>query len=159
MTPRIWLQCAEVARVAIRFYSLHGDLVLDPYAGGGTTGRVALEEGRSAVLIEREEYFCSLIREALSARPLQPELLRPRALQGGRRFHVPGTQLRLGLGGPVTATLKDAFADGSRKGVITERFRSMAREASRIAGVDVPPELVAILLRAERLHYAKMHCA
>lgn len=37
-----------------------GDLILDPYAGSGTTGRAAKDLGRRAVLIEREERFCEI---------------------------------------------------------------------------------------------------
>lgn len=38
---------------------------------------------------------------------------------------------------------------------MSERIRRIATLASNLAGVDVPPELAAILLRAERAHCAK----
>lgn len=40
-------------------------VILDPFAGSGTTGVAALAEGRSAVLIEREPAYCDIIRRRL----------------------------------------------------------------------------------------------
>ena len=42
--------------------TLAGDVetVLDPWAGSGTTGRAALDLGKRAVLIEREERYCEI---------------------------------------------------------------------------------------------------
>ena len=40
---------------------------LDPFAGSGTTGVVAAQEGRRAVLIEREPAYCDIIRKRLAA--------------------------------------------------------------------------------------------
>ena len=42
--------------------SLAGDVatILDPWAGSGTTGRAALDLGKHAVLIEREERYCEI---------------------------------------------------------------------------------------------------
>lgn len=40
-----------------------GDMVLDPFGGGGTTGKVAIELGRNATLIELNPEYCDLIRE------------------------------------------------------------------------------------------------
>ena len=39
-----------------------GDIVLDPFAGSGTTGQVAVETGRRAVLCELSEKYIGLIR-------------------------------------------------------------------------------------------------
>lgn len=40
-----------------------GDVVLDPFAGSGTTGAVAIDCGRKAVLIELNQDYCALIRQ------------------------------------------------------------------------------------------------
>jgi DNA modification methylase len=40
--------------------------VLDPFGGSGTTGQVALEEGRRAVLTELNPTYADLARERIS---------------------------------------------------------------------------------------------
>lgn len=47
----------ELARRVIDLYSRRGDVVLDPFAGLGTVGRVARDMGRAAWLIERESAY------------------------------------------------------------------------------------------------------
>ena len=49
-------------RYAIRALCPPGGVVLDPFAGSGTTGVAAVCEGRRAVLLEREESFAALCR-------------------------------------------------------------------------------------------------
>ncbi len=46
-----------------------GDTILDPFAGSGTTGMVALELGRKAVLIELNPSYCDLIRQRTDVTP------------------------------------------------------------------------------------------
>jgi DNA modification methylase len=43
-----------------------GDQILDPFAGSGTTGMVALKEGRDAILIELNPSYVSLIHKRCS---------------------------------------------------------------------------------------------
>jgi DNA modification methylase len=46
-----------------------GDIVLDPFAGSGTTGKVALELGRRVLLIELSSEYAKLIRERTYVTP------------------------------------------------------------------------------------------
>jgi excisionase family DNA binding protein len=50
----------------VRLYSPPGGLVLDPFAGGGSTGVAAMATGRRALLIERDPDFHEMARKNLS---------------------------------------------------------------------------------------------
>lgn len=52
-------------RSLVRHVTPVGGTTLDPFAGSGTTGQAALEEGRSCILIEREETYCCDIKRRL----------------------------------------------------------------------------------------------
>jgi DNA modification methylase len=60
----------------IRYYSFVGDLVLDPFAGSGTVGRIALKMGRRFFLVDNElKYFQIMQREiGLVAKTLKQEV-------------------------------------------------------------------------------------
>lgn len=62
----------ELARRCIVAGSRPGDTVLDPFAGSGTTGAVARELGRNAILIELQPDYHALIKKRLSS--AQPPL-------------------------------------------------------------------------------------
>lgn len=51
----------------IRLLTDRGDLVLDPFAGSGTTQVAAISEGRVPFGIELHEKYCKIAREAVSA--------------------------------------------------------------------------------------------
>lgn len=52
----------DLMRQLIRVAAPPGSVILDPFAGSGTTGVAALCEGRRAVLIEREAAYCDIAR-------------------------------------------------------------------------------------------------
>ncbi|MNF00028.1 DNA methylase [compost metagenome] len=43
-----------------------GAVILDPFAGTGTTGEAAVREGQHALLIEREPRYCADIERRLA---------------------------------------------------------------------------------------------
>lgn len=53
-----------------RVFSLAGDVVLDSFAGEGTTRREALALGRSTILNEREFPYAAMIPRVLGLQPL-----------------------------------------------------------------------------------------
>lgn len=63
----------DLIRWLIRLITPPGGVVLDPFAGSGTTGVAAMAEGMRAVLIEREPEYLADIRERIDyySRPLE----------------------------------------------------------------------------------------
>lgn len=55
----------ELARPCILAGSRPGDTVLDPFAGSGTTGAVAAQEGRDFIGIEINPDYCKIIRQRI----------------------------------------------------------------------------------------------
>jgi site-specific DNA-methyltransferase (adenine-specific) len=69
-------------RWLVRLVTPPGGLVLDPFAGSGTTGAAALAEGRQAILIEREaEYVADIRRRLASGTEQNRARARKRAIQ------------------------------------------------------------------------------
>jgi DNA modification methylase len=54
---------SEIPRRAILAGSKPGDVILDPFGGSGTTGKVALELGRRAVLVELNPEYAKLCEQ------------------------------------------------------------------------------------------------
>ena len=53
----------ELAEKVIQYYSFKKDVVLDPFAGTGTTGKAAVKNGRRFVLFEQDEDYIKLIKD------------------------------------------------------------------------------------------------
>ncbi|MCI0524772.1 MAG: site-specific DNA-methyltransferase, partial [Acidobacteria bacterium] len=53
----------ELAKKVISYYSFKEDVVLDPFAGIGTTGKAAVILGRRFVLIEQNPDYVNVIRK------------------------------------------------------------------------------------------------
>jgi site-specific DNA-methyltransferase (adenine-specific) len=64
-------------RYLCRLVTPPGGTVLDPFAGSGTTGQAAVEEGFDVVLIEREAEYCADIRHRLALPILAPDPATP----------------------------------------------------------------------------------
>ncbi|WP_031528983.1 DNA-methyltransferase [Dyadobacter crusticola] len=56
----------ELVEKVIRYYSFIDDLVLDPFAGSGTVGKVALKMGRRFLLVDREVKYFKLMKDSIS---------------------------------------------------------------------------------------------
>ena len=57
----------ELPRRCIRLYSFVGDTILDPFAGSGTTLKVARELGRNSIGYEINPNYTPIIREKIGA--------------------------------------------------------------------------------------------
>ena len=55
----------ELCRKVLTYYSFKTDIVLDPFAGSGTLGKVANEMNRIPVLCEIDKKYCNLIKKNL----------------------------------------------------------------------------------------------
>lgn len=64
----------ELIRRLIKYYSFEDDLVLDPFAGSGTVGRVAIEMERRFLLIENNSQYFKVMKKELN--PLASNLMR-----------------------------------------------------------------------------------
>lgn len=56
----------ELVRRLIRYYSFKDDLVLDPFAGSGTVGKVAYNMERRFLLLDKEPKYFALMKRELS---------------------------------------------------------------------------------------------
>ena len=59
----------ELTRLCIAASTKHGDTVLDPFGGSGTTGMVATEMGRKAILCELNPDYAEIIKGRVNVTP------------------------------------------------------------------------------------------
>ena len=62
----------------VKYYSLRGDLVFDPFAGSGTLGKVALENERNILLTEINETYYDRIKGNLNEYSTKIEYIKER---------------------------------------------------------------------------------
>ena len=62
----------KLLRKLIKIHSRPGDLILDPFAGGGSTGVACKELGRRYILIELEQRWCEMARGRIEAATVLP---------------------------------------------------------------------------------------
>lgn len=55
----------ELAKRVVKYYSFVGDVVLDPFAGIGTTGHAAAMLGRKFVMVEAQEQYVNTMTEEI----------------------------------------------------------------------------------------------
>jgi site-specific DNA-methyltransferase (adenine-specific) len=80
----------ELAERIVRMFSFAGDIVLDPFAGSGSTAVAALRSGRSSISVEVEEPYV-----AMAAHRIAAELRKPAVGGPARRdliLHPPETR-------------------------------------------------------------------
>ena len=56
----------KLVREWVRLFTDPGDLIIDPFAGSGTTGVAAIAEGRRAILIEKEPRYADIARRRVA---------------------------------------------------------------------------------------------
>jgi site-specific DNA-methyltransferase (adenine-specific) len=66
----------DLMRWLVRGFAPPGSLILDPFAGSGTTGEAAISEGNRAVLIEQDSQYLPLIKARVTRRTDPVEHLR-----------------------------------------------------------------------------------
>lgn len=55
----------QLAEDHILTWSNPGDVVMDPFAGSGTTGKMAMKNGRESILVEISDEYCDIINRRL----------------------------------------------------------------------------------------------
>jgi site-specific DNA-methyltransferase (adenine-specific) len=68
----------DLMRHVVQFCE-RGGLILDPFAGSGSTGVAAVMEGRRFIGVEREAEYVEIARRRIAAAQAQPTLLAPEA--------------------------------------------------------------------------------
>ncbi len=85
----------EIPRRLILMFSFVGDIVLDPFAGTGTTAVAALETGRDSISVEIEPRYVEQLGARLQAAIEAAPTGHASGTRGGRRLTVHGPKLRV----------------------------------------------------------------
>ena len=93
----------DLMSALVRDFTDHGETVLDPFAGSGTTGVACIQLGRSFLGWERAENYHAVAHRRLSAAREQPSLFAPKA---------PKPKTGELFGGAVSAVSTGAQGDG-----------------------------------------------
>jgi DNA modification methylase len=83
--PHETIKPLALIRELVTLFTDPGDLILDCFAGSGTTGLAARLEGRRAILIEREERYCEVAARRLEHMPRETTNGQRPLFAGGER--------------------------------------------------------------------------
>jgi site-specific DNA-methyltransferase (adenine-specific) len=83
--PHPTMKPLALMRELVTLFTDPGDLILDCFAGSGTTGLAARLEGRRALLIEREERYCEVAARRLEHMPRDTVAGQQALFAGGER--------------------------------------------------------------------------
>lgn len=125
---------AHLPAELIRMFTAEGDLVVDPYAGGGTTGLESLVQGRRFCGVDINPFACLVAR-------VKTTLVDPAAVERGLTAALACRQRR-----PILDD-EDRRCLGTRVAGEVERFA---------AGADAADEPVRDLLRLALIHGVKI---
>ena len=76
----------EIPRRLIRMFSFYGDIVVDPFAGTGTTAVAAIETGRRSISIDIDPTYVERMRDRI--RGVQPRFQEARIADEGTPYTV-----------------------------------------------------------------------
>lgn len=79
----------QIAERCVRLYSLANDIVLDPFAGSGTTLKVAKELGRRFIGYEIVEGYSTILEQKTGVKPKKPKRNKELPLSANSHAKVP----------------------------------------------------------------------
>ena len=59
------VKSTKLMQYLVRLVTPPNGIVLDPFAGSGSTGKACIREGFRYILIERDEEYCEIARQRL----------------------------------------------------------------------------------------------
>lgn len=106
----------EIPRRLIKLFSFHGETVLDPFAGTGTTALAAIPLGRPAVCFDQNPVYTRIIAER--CRPLKGDAAMAQIINGDSRkmTQFPSDSIGLVVTSPPYWNKADYGGNGSNVG-------------------------------------------